>query len=166
MLNSKRKEGKERGRSSSREGAAHAWLCQACVCVAMSSMHDYVKHAWLCMSSMHGCDSAVTLAAMKAFLRKNVAKIQMPRTAIHAKRADLLAFLKAGPPSRSGHQKSRCLVCSSHTTVISMLQGWPCPSRHVSFATMHHLPGLLSSHLQHRRHRKSVQVLLRIQMTS
>ena len=40
-------------------------------------------------------ESAVTVTAMKAFLRQNVQKVQMPRAAILAKRADCLDFLKA-----------------------------------------------------------------------
>ena len=40
-------------------------------------------------------ESAVTVTAMKAFLRQNVQKVQMPRAATHAKRADYLDFLKA-----------------------------------------------------------------------
>ena len=40
-------------------------------------------------------ESAATVTAMKAFLRQNVQKVQMPRAATHAKRADYLDFLKA-----------------------------------------------------------------------
>lgn len=42
-----------------------------------------------------GPNGAVTVAVMKAFLRRNAGKLQMPRAATHAKRADQLAYLKA-----------------------------------------------------------------------
>ena len=46
--------------------------------------------------------SAVTVSAMKSFLKNNTAQVQMPRTATHAKRADQLAFLKAVFADRPG----------------------------------------------------------------
>ena len=53
--------------------------------VAVLRAYGYVKPG----------ESAVSITAMKTFLWQNVQKVQIPRAATHAKRADYLDFLKA-----------------------------------------------------------------------